>query len=208
MRSVAIFLVVSFYLAYSVIAAMALEYSVHPSVKSKNLTAILATGNVKNGDVERLRSLLRQLILKKHIAIYLASPGGQLYEGMRLGLYFHQNGIKTVVEGGRACASACALAFLGGTDNKGKSWRSSSTDSRLGFHAFKGVNETATSADQVQKIVADMLRYGKAVNAPIDLLIAGFSTPSQDIFWVSHEDICSLGIKLWSNDTDRFVCNK
>jgi hypothetical protein len=115
--------------------------------------------------------------------------------------------IKTVVEGGRECASACALAFLGGTDNKGKSWRSSSTDSRLGFHAFKGINRIAISPDQVQKIVTDMLRYGKAVNAPIDLLIAGFSTPSQDILWVSHEDICSLGIKLWSNDTQRFVCN-
>jgi hypothetical protein len=92
MRSVAVFFFVSFYVAYSSIATMALEYSVHPSVKSKNLTAILATGIVKDGDVERLRSHLRQRTLKKHIAIYLASPGGQLYEGMRLGIYFHKNG--------------------------------------------------------------------------------------------------------------------
>jgi hypothetical protein len=52
-----------------------------------------------------------------------------------------------------------------------------------------------------------MLRYGKAVNAPIDLLIAGFSTPSRDIFGVSQTDICALGIRLWSNDTSKFVCN-
>ena len=115
--------------------------------------------------------------------------------------------MRTVVEGGYDCASACALAFLGGADNAGKPWRSSSTDSRLGFHAFKGIAGKAIHADEVQSVVADMLRYGKKVNAPIDLLIAGFSTPSEDIFWVDNGDVCSLGIKLWSNDTDRFVCN-
>jgi len=136
----------------------------------------------------------------------LASPGGNLYEGMKLGLYFRQERIKTIVEGGEDCASACALAFLGGTDTKGQPWRSSSTNSRLGFHAFRGIEKTASS-DDVQLIVADMLRYGKAVDAPIELLIQGFSTPSENIFWVSSGDVCALKIKLWSNDTKRFVCN-
>ncbi len=188
-------------------AAASLEYSLHENDKSKTLTAILATGKVEAGDVDRLQAFLRRLTLKKNIAVYLASPGGNLYEGMRLGLFFHQNRLRTVVEGGYDCASACALAFLGGTDNDGKPWRSSSSDSRLGFHAFKGISEGSIDADEVQSTVADMLRYGKAVNAPIDLLIEGFSTPSHDIFWVSQADVCALGIKLWSNDTDRFVCN-
>ncbi|GGF71967.1 hypothetical protein GCM10007301_34650 [Azorhizobium oxalatiphilum] len=116
------------------------------------------------------------------------------------------NRIKTVVEGGEACASACAIAFLGGTDSDGKPWRSSSTDSRLGFHAFRGISDTMDS-DQVQVVVVDMLRYGKQMDAPIDLLIAGFSTSSKDIFWVSNEDVCLLKIKLWSNETKKFVCN-
>ena len=78
---------------------------------------------------------------------------------------------------------------------------------RLGFHAFRGIAEKAASTDNVQSIVADMLRYGKTVNAPIDLLIEGFATPSDNIFWVLQADVCALGIKLWSNDTKRFVCN-
>jgi hypothetical protein len=61
-----------------------------------------------------LAAFLRSQTLRKNIAIYLASLGGNLYEGMELGLYFRQNRIKTVVEGGQDCASACALAFLGG----------------------------------------------------------------------------------------------
>ena len=187
--------------------ASCLEYSFHENDKSKTLTAILAVGLIDAGDAERLQSFLRRLTPKKNVAIYLASPGGNLYEGMKLGLFFNRHRICTVVEGGHDCASACALAFLGGTDNEGRSWRSSSTNSRLGFHAFRGINAQAMNEEQVQTIVADMLRFGKAVNAPVDLLIAGFSTPSKEIFWVSHDEVCSLGIKLWSNETKRFVCN-
>jgi hypothetical protein len=185
--------------------ALALDFSLHPNT-TKNLTAVLATGEIKAGDVDRLPAFLRSRNLAPNIAIYLASPGGDLYEGMSLGLYFRQNKIKTVIEGGYDCASACALAFLGGTDNNGLPWRSSSTNSHLCFHAFRG-SEGAPSTDDVQRVVADMLRYGKTVNAPIDLLIAGFYTPSNNIFCVSEADVCALGIKLWSNDTNRFVCN-
>lgn len=183
----------------------ALEYAQHANT-NKNLTAILATGEIKIGDIEKLSAYLRAQPYRKTVAVYLASPGGNLYEGMKLGLYFRENRIKTIVEGGEDCASACALAFLGGTDNNGQPWRSSSTNSRLGFHAFRGIEKMA-NADHVQKIVADMLRYGKVVDAPIDLLIQGFATPSESIFWVSSADVCALKIKLWSNDTKRFVCN-
>ena len=111
--------------------AIALEYSLHGNDKSKTLTAILATGMIEEGDTERLGSFLRKLTFKKSVAVYLASPGGNLYEGMKLGLFFRQHRIKTVVEGGSDCASACALAFLGGTDSEGRPWRSSSSNSRL-----------------------------------------------------------------------------
>lgn len=186
--------------------AYSLEYRVHENNKS-TLTAVLAIGVIEPGDTERLNKFLNGMRRASNAAIYLASGGGNLYEGIRLGIYFREHRIKTVVEGGYDCASSCALAFLGGTDNRGIPWRSSSTNSRLGFHAFKGIAEMSISTDEVQKIVADILLYGKTVNAPIDLLIAGFSTPSRDIFWVSQQDICSLGIKLWSNTINRFVCN-
>jgi hypothetical protein len=187
--------------------AAALNYSLHPNNKSKTLNAILATGIIEQGDTDRLAAFMRKLPPKEHFAVYLASDGGDLYEGMRLGRFFKQNRIETVIEGGHDCASACALAFLGGTGNDGHPWRSSSTNSRLGFHAFRGGSEPPLTEDQVQAAVADMLAYGKTVNAPIELLIAGFATPSNDVFWVPQPDICALGIKLWSVETHRFVCN-
>ena len=101
----------------------ALEYQLHPNNKSM-FTAVLATGVIELGDTQRLDTLLRTLPQTSNKAVYLASGGGNLYEGIKLGLYFHDKRIKTVVEGGRECASACALAFLGGTDSKGLPWRS------------------------------------------------------------------------------------
>lgn len=184
----------------------ALEFSLHEN-NSKSLLAVLAVGPVKHGDTARLSSYLAQKPSRKHVAVYLASEGGNLYEGMKLGLFFRNNRIKTVVEGGFDCASACAVAFLGGTDKSGHPWRSSSDNSRLGFHAFRGIQEMSISSDEVQGIVADLLRFGRAVNAPIELLIAGFSTPSNRIFWVSNPDLCALGIKVWSNTYNRFLCN-
>jgi hypothetical protein len=165
---------------------------------------VLATGAVVEGDVDRLSSFLSALPGKPHTAIYLASPGGDLYEGMRLGKFFRDRRIKSVVEGGAYCASACAIAFLGGTDSQGQPWRSSSTNSRLGFHAFTG---TEIDADAVQSVVSDILLYGTYVDAPMELLIVNFATPSNEIYWVPDRDLCRLGIRLWSVTANSFVCN-
>jgi hypothetical protein len=200
--------VVAFLLLFDPSYSFALDYQIHPNNKSTTLTAIFASGRIVEGDTERLKLFLQPLPSTTNTAIYLASDGGNLMEGMRLGMLFREARIKTVIEGGRDCASACALAFLGGTDNAGKPWRSSSTNSRLGFHAFSHADPEDISMDEVQQIVAQILIYGKEVNAPVELLIAGFATPAEDMFVVSNADLCRLKIKLWSVETKKFVCRK
>jgi hypothetical protein len=184
-----------------------MDFNLHGGNVSQSLTAILASGEIVQGDVDKLKLFLKSLPVRKNTAIYLTSPGGNLYEGIRLGEYFREAGIKTVVEGASDCASACAIAFLGGTDRNGKIWRSSSSNSRLGFHAFRSSDGSQPNSDDVQRVVADLLEYGKSVDAPIELLISGFATSADSIYWVPQEDICKLGIKLWSVDTESFICN-
>jgi hypothetical protein len=186
-------------------ATDALEFSVHQNT-TKRLTAILAEGKVEDGDTERLRDFLARQPDRPVRAIYLSSPGGSLYEGMKLGRLFTELRIKSVVEGGRECASACALALLGGRDNDGNPWRSSSDNSQLGFHAFATPGEHMQDENETQHVVSDVLRYGHDVSAPLELLVLTFATPSYDIYWLSEEEICYLGIKLWSNTYDRFIC--
>lgn len=186
--------------------ASALEFSIHPNAASMPaVTAIFAEGDIEEGDVERLSQFLSTVAIRKTTAIYLASPGGSLFEGMRLGRFFARQHIKTVVEGNRICASACALAFLGGRDNAGKAWRSSSSNSQLGFHAFSSADPMRDESE-TQLVVSQVLDYGLEVEAPLELLILNFATPSSSIYWLSEDEICSLGIKLWDVTGNRFTC--
>lgn len=190
----------------------ALNYTLHDN-NSKTLNAIYAKGEVKANDTKRLDEFLDKLPNKKHTAIYLDSPGGNLYEGINLGMYFQRNRIKTVVQAEKMCASACAIAFLGGTDYSGNKWMSSTTNSHLGFHAFRNANGVKKiDSNSAQKTVGDILRYGKSVEAPMDIFIHNFSTPSEKMYWFSTQELLDLGIKVWDIDRDCFVgdnkCNK
>lgn len=185
----------------------ALDFRTHPNASSMPaVTAILAVGDIEDGDVERLFDFLASVEIRKTVAIYLASPGGSLYEGMRLGMFFKENRIKTIVEGGEICASACALAFLGGRDNQGRPWRSSSSNSYLGFHAFSSPETALQDENETQMVVSHVLAYGREVDAPLEVLILNFSTPSDQMYWLDQDEICSLGIKLWDVPGDRFIC--
>ena len=132
--------------------ANALDFSLHPNTSDK-LVAVLAEGDVVPGDSDRLKEFLALQPSRNRTAIYLASAGGSLYEGMRLGRYFSRHAVRTVVEGGRNCASACALAFLGGRDTNGQPWRSSSDNSQLGFHAFSSLGQMAADENEIQRVV-------------------------------------------------------
>ncbi len=186
----------------------ALEFSQHEN-NSKTLNAIMATGEIEYNDVEKLDRYVSNLPKKKHTAIYFNSPGGNLLGGIRLGRYFKNNRIKTVIQGDSICASACALAFLGGTDKDGNKWMSSTTTSHLGFHAFsKGDGTKYADSDLTQQIVAEILKYGYYVNAPMEIFIKQFSTPSHDMYWFSKDEELKLGIKVWDTVNNRFLDNE
>ncbi len=184
----------------------ALEYSRHPHADSNKLNAVLATGEILPGDADRLTAYINALPEKPNTAIYFASPGGDLYEGMQLGRLFRNVRIKTVVEGGEMCASACALAFLGGRAPTGERWMSSTTTSQLGFHAFRNGDGSLTApTDETLNVASDVLAYGRDVRAPIDILIANFGTPSSSMYWFRTNELLSLGIKVWDMTNKCFL---
>jgi hypothetical protein len=187
-------------------ALRALDFSRH-NADTPELNAIAATGKIESGDSEKLLRYLRTLPRKPNTAIYLSSPGGSLIEGLKLGYLFKEIRIKTVVEGDRPnnmCASACALAFLGGHDPEGRPWRSSTTNSLLGYHQFYcGDGQRCTNE---QSAVSVILRYGKEVGAPLEIFIEMFDHPPRDMHWFSTSELCSLGIKVWDMPNKRFRC--
>jgi len=186
-------------------SAGAMDFTIHDN-HSTTLNAIAAKGTIELNDVNKLHALLSNIPVKKHTAVYFTSSGGNLYGGMLLGSYFRKNRIKTVIQADQICASACALAFLGGTDYKGRRWMSTTTTSLLGFHAFRKAKGNALqNTDQTQKIVADILEYGNYVQAPMAILIKNFRTSSSQIHWLKQKEALKLGIKVWDTKKNCFA---
>jgi ATP-dependent protease ClpP protease subunit len=84
--------------------------------------------------------------------VFLSSGGGLLKDGFKLGEIFRKYQVTTFVTGGQACASSCAIAFLGGK------YRRMHGDAKLLFHApyYKtGIAIDCTDRGQV----ADLKSY-------------------------------------------------
>lgn len=199
-------LVITFYIL-AVTSLYGLEFSLHEDT-SKTLNAIMATGKIKHDDVINFDKYLSKLPAKKHTAIYFNSDGGSLAGGILLGMYFKKYHIKTLIPNKATCASSCALAFLGGTDYNGDKWMTSASNSRLGFHAFSNSGGTKyENLDSTQSTVAEILKYGEYVDAPMEIFIKTFSTPAKDIYWFSMAEQLRLGINIWDIDKHRFIKN-
>lgn len=68
------------------------------------------------------------------------SPGGTAYESFELGAFLSNKGFSVTVPAGRICLSACAFAFIGGTDYL--------IDGTLGFHVAWVDFEEDTTFDE------------------------------------------------------------
>lgn len=201
-------------LPLSLQGAAALEFSKHEN-DSANLLAVLATGPIERGDADRFRAFLARWPAKKRTAIYLNSPGGNLYEGMALGRAFHELGVRTVIEGnGAQCLSACALAFLGGRDQDGTPWRTKSSSSQLGFHSFRShfsADRTFSGEDmagleqRTQRTVLDVADYLRAIGTDLDFLRIMFRASADEMNLVSDAEALRIGIKVWDERSNRFL---
>ena len=177
----------------------------------------MLSGRITGGETLRLRNLVAQAAPGRKLAIILDSPGGDLFEGLELGRYFHEARITTFVKGsGGICYSACSLAFLGGRDTTtGAPARIKMSGGKLGFHQFNRAqfdplkiynaldfDREVTAAQQVTRAVAG---YLKAVGDGIDKMQLMLSAPTEGMNIVSNEDCLARGIKVLDEATGRVI---
>ena len=107
------------------------------------------TGPISRGDRDKVRAGLQEASRQqdetgsgeyiKNMIVCLNSPGGSYDEGLKLAQYFIEQALQTYVEDGASCYSACAIAFMGGTENHYESVYMPSRNlhiaGKLGFHA-------------------------------------------------------------------------
>ncbi|MEX2033808.1 MAG: hypothetical protein WEA28_01295 [Xanthobacteraceae bacterium] len=195
--------------------ATALEISRHEAKDSAEVNAILLKGKGELGDTFDLQIYIASLPKKPNIVVYLNSPGGNLAEGIRLGGFFYQNKIETVVESKTGCTSACALAFLGGRDNgSGKPRRTKFSTAGLGFHSFSREFDKTRSytADDLKVIVRGtqvqvfaVAEYLRSIGTDLDVVRLMLRAAANQMNYLSNDDAIALNIRVWDEKRDRAV---
>ena len=145
--------------------------------------------------------------------VTLNSGGGNLIAALRLGLMWRELGISTQVArtvsynepGGRIprqatefgrCASACALAFLGGVSRRVEN------GSLLGVHQFSSsraidVLQSQTVLGVTQLTVGALLEYLDELDVSADLLRIASQTPPNSMYWLSAQELNKFGIETF-----------
>jgi len=140
-------------------------------------------GVLEANDGEQFKS--KTSFLSKAI-ISFRSDGGNLVAGIQIGEAIRLKGFFSLVAGNARCASACALAWLGGAR------RFMSADSRIGFHAAYDKSSGKETGVGNAVVGAYLTRIGLAYPAVIYITLA----PPTSITWLSMADAEKRGIDV------------
>ncbi len=149
----------------------------------------------------------RQLARRK---AYLNSKGGDLDVGLKLGRFFRRYRFRTYVKGGDKCISACALAFLGGTNEGTKNpiaFRTKHRTGVIGFHALKpDIDGTLNKRQAEQLVYSAQDRLLKLINFFLDVdgdpRILKRMLLSKEVFYISNDEALDYCIHVNSHDDD------
>jgi hypothetical protein len=119
------------------------------------------------------------------------SPGGQPYKAMELGRLIRRMGYDTFQPRALECASACALAFLGGNHRIAE-------PGSIGVHQsyFNDSKEIATkdAVPAIQQLTSDEIAYLKEMGVDAGLLQLALQYDSSDIRYLSGKEMASLNV--------------
>lgn len=117
------------------------------------------------------------------------SPGGNLLAGIEIGEVIHFKHFETLVPNGSACASACALAWLGGAT------RLIGATGRIGFHQpyirNSGVVSGSASLNAVVRAYLNELGLSAVAIQYIT------ETPPENVKWLGFLEARRVGIEVF-----------
>lgn len=185
-------------------AAAAVEIAMAPS-SDPELQLVAISGRIERGDAQRVQQFLATLPKGRQVAVSLQSPGGLIDEALRMGRHFHANNIRTYVTGkGKECASACALAFLGGRDADGSTFRVKGSGAKLGYHGFRRIvpDKEFTVSDMheaiatTQRVLLSIADYLTSVDADIEFMSMMLETPNGSMSYLDDTKALKIGVHV------------
>ena len=155
-----------------------------PGTTDSGLRYIVLSGDFVAGD-DASEFLTKALELDPHV-ISFDSPGGNVASAMRYGRLIRALGLKTMQPRSLNCASACALAFLGGTE------RYAETGS-IGVHRASFSPDRSISPDiavaAIQAGTADLIGYLSEMGVDPKLLQLSLSIDSSDMRYLTATEM-------------------
>ena len=152
-----------------------------------NVNVITINGPIVPGDEQKFRRVAKSLPAG-HTGVALNSPGGNIVDGMNIGIAIHEAHFDTVVLDDDECASVCGIIWLAGNQ------RFVGERGNVGFHAaYTGHGDDARESGVGNALIgAYLTRLGLSYDA-----IAYITSPGPDqIQWLTPDDARRLHIDL------------
>jgi hypothetical protein len=158
-------------------------------VEWRGKIVLLATGEIVEGDAERFEGAMKAQPLSPHgvPVVLLDSPGGAVFEALKISKFLDSHPAHMVIPDGASCASACAsIIFIAGT------YRTVEPMGRFGQHScsINGIPVQSCNDTLAEHAAANGVSYGS---------VAAFVTyvPPNEIQWFSREDVDCWGISRY-----------
>lgn len=151
--------------------------------KDDELTVIIIEGDFVLGDE---RKFADAAISTPDALVVLGSNGGNLYAGIEIGTAIRLKGFTTLVPDNTRCASACALAWLGGRI------RAMGTTAEVGFHAASNADNGQVTSSGNALVGA----YLSKIGLPSAAVVYITEPPPNSIRWLTATDAAKYGIDV------------
>ena len=146
--------------------------------------ALILSGQLDHGDDYRFLRLA--LENPETRSVLLSSPGGSLDAGLVMAAAFRRMNFVTIVPPRATCASACALAWLGGTR------RMVSETGRVGFHAaYNRKDGKAQESGVGNALIGSFLNE---IGLKRSAIIYITQAPPEGMQWLTIQDATQIGI--------------
>jgi hypothetical protein len=135
LRSLVALLLASIWVAIAQANAADIRLLAAPSTDGLVRQPVLLDGLIDDGDLAKLIKLKGE----RDVKVMFNSRGGSFAEAIKIASFLNEERIPSEIGSGAACYSACAIAFLGGSDHGPEGSMTISRklhpNGRLGFHA-------------------------------------------------------------------------
>jgi peptidoglycan hydrolase-like protein with peptidoglycan-binding domain len=154
-------------------------------IGSGDLSLVTVQGEFEYGDIELFRT--KTSMLSKAVVL-LGSDGGNLAAGIEIGKMIRLKGYLSFVPDGVRCASACALAWLGGSK------RLMGRTALIGFHAAYAPKDGVNVETSVGNALVGA--YLNTIGLP-DRAVAYITVAApNEITWLNLSDAAQIGVDV------------